>query len=125
MAKKPVSETSQNNRVIAATQTVTHYQGAVPHPDILRGIDQVVPGAAERLIKIAEEESEHRRKIEIMAIDANIYSQQQQLLIESKQSNLVLTSDLIGQIAGLIVCLSSIAAIPTAALIKAFVFNRK
>jgi len=35
-----------------------------------------VPGAAARLIKLAEDEAEHRRKIETMAIDANIATQQ-------------------------------------------------
>lgn len=46
----------------AKVQTVTtHYQGSVPHPDILRGFDAVVPGTAARLVKLAEEESAHRR----------------------------------------------------------------
>jgi uncharacterized membrane protein len=102
-----------------------------------------VPGAAARLIKLAEDEAEHRRKIETMAIDANIATQQNQLALGEKQQKSVFRSDLIGQVFGLIVCLSSIAAaiylginghdwlagaiaaIPTAALIKAFALSKK
>ena len=105
MAKKPIQRNNQGNHVIATHQTVTHYEGAVPHPDILRGIDELVPGAAARLIKLAEDEAQHRRKLETMTIDANISAQQQQLLIEKQQSKAVFRSDLMGQIAGLVVCL--------------------
>ncbi len=133
-----------NNRVMAtAHQTVTHYEGAIPHPDILRGFESQVPGSAARLIKLAEDESAHRRKLELMTIDANISAQQQQLDLGSQQTKSVFRSDLIGQISGLIVCLLAIvaavflgleghdglaaiiAAIPTAAIIKAFTVNKK
>ena len=53
MAKIPTQRNNQSNPVVATHQTVTHYQGAVLHPDILRGFDEVVPGAAARLIKLA------------------------------------------------------------------------
>lgn len=139
MAQKPTPRNSQSNQqVFSAQQTITHYQGAIPHPDILRGMDDLVPGAAARIIKLAEDESIHRRKLEVMTVDANIAAQQQQLALGSQQNKAVFRSDLIGQIAGLIVCLFSIAsavflgleghdwlaapiaAIPTAAIIKAF-----
>lgn len=147
MAKPPKNTNQhQNNRQVTATavqQTITHYQGIVPHPDILRGLDEVVPGTAERLIRLAEEESNHRRELEIKANDANISAQQYQLQITEQQTQAVFRSDLVGQIAGLIVCLACIggaiylginehdelagvlALIPTAALIRAFVLNRK
>lgn len=134
-----------NNRVMATAthQTVTHYEGAIPHPEILRGFELQVPGSAARLIKQAEDESAHRRKLELMTIDANISAQQQQLDLGSQQTKSVFRSDLIGQISGLIVCLLAIvaavflgleghdglaaiiAAIPTAAIIKAFTLNKK
>ncbi len=144
---KPTKHTNQqqnNRQVTAQVQTVTtHYQGVVPHPDILRGLDEVVPGTAARLVKLAEEESMHRRELEMKASEANISAQQYQLRIAEQQSKAVFRSDFIGQIAGLIVCLSCIGAalylglnghdwlagtlavIPTGALIRAFVLNRK
>jgi uncharacterized membrane protein len=146
MAKPPKhTNQQQNNRqVTAQVQTVTtHYQGIVPHPDILRGLDEVVPGTAARLVKLAEEESLHRRELEMKANEANISAQKHQLVIADQQSKAVFRSDLIGQIAGFIVCLACICAavflglnshdwlagmlalIPTGALIRAFVLNRK
>lgn len=142
MAKKIIANKG-NGTILHATQTVTHYQGAIPHPDILRGIDELVPGAAARLVKMAEDEALHRRKVEAMTVEANIAAQQQQLLISKQQSKAVFNSDLLGQIAGFIVCFAciaaavylglqghdwlagAIAAIPTAALIKAFILNKK
>lgn len=144
MAKNPTQKSNQNHQqVFAAHQTVTHYEGAIPHPDILREMDNLVPGTAAKLIKLAEDESVHRRKLEVMAMEANIEAQQRQLDFNERQYKAVFKSDLIGQIAGFLICLTSIAAavylgisqheglavaiaaIPTAALIKAFFIKQK
>ena len=143
MAKKPISTNQRpNHQIVSTSQTLTHYQGAIPHPDILSGFETIVPGAAERIIKLAEEESHHRRNLEIMAMNANIASQEKQALLAQQQNNSVFRSDLIGQIAGFVVCLACIggavylgmhkhdelagalAIIPTAALIKAFILKK-
>jgi len=142
MAKNTPQKRQTNHQVVAATQTVTHYQGAVPPPEILRGIDEIVPGAAARLIALAEQESNHRRSLEVKAIEANIAAQVAQAQINERQTKAVFRSDMIGQIAGFLVCLccigaavylglnghdwlaGGIAAIPTAALIKAFVLTK-
>ncbi len=77
-----------------------------------------------------------------MTIDANIATQQNQLALGEQQQKSVFRSDLIGQVFGLIVFYSiataiylginghdwlagAIAAIPTAALIKAFALSKK
>jgi len=39
------------------------YRGPLPDPDMLRGFEEVLPGAADRIIKMAEEESKHRHTI--------------------------------------------------------------
>jgi hypothetical protein len=44
MAKNTPQKRQPNHQVVAATQTVTHYQGAVPPPEILRGIDEMLQG---------------------------------------------------------------------------------
>lgn len=41
-----------------------HYSGPLPHPDALARYDQIVPGAAERIIKMAEKEMGHRHSTE-------------------------------------------------------------
>jgi uncharacterized membrane protein len=108
MAKNTPQKRQANHQVVAATQTVTHYQGAVPPPEILRGIDEIVPGAAARLIVLAEQESNHRRSLEVKAIDANIAAQVAQAQINERQTKAVFRSDMIGQIAGFLVCLCCI-----------------
>lgn len=36
------------------------FSGPLPHPEILKGYDNVLPGAAERVLKMAEKEQDHR-----------------------------------------------------------------
>lgn len=119
-----------------------HHEGPLPAPEDLRRYDLVSPGAAERIIRMAEEESGHRRRLEADAHAANIAAQEKQLGISDYQSRAVFRSDTIGQVAGLIVSVSCIAgavflavsgrdwvaaalaAIPTAAVIQAFLVKR-
>jgi len=144
MTQKSVQK--NNRRAIKQTATsqssLTHYQGPNPPPDILKGLDDLVPGTAAKLIQLALEESAHRRTLEIKVADANISAQQKQTEINLKQTKAVFTSDLLGQIFGFLVCITSIglsgylgykdhealafaiAAIPTAAIIKAFIIKK-
>ena len=125
------------------------YQGNIPPPALLRDFDAIVPGAAQKILVWAEEEQLHRRKLEIATTEANIEAQKRQLSIAefqaSSQSDLatyqsrsVNRSDLVGQAAGFVVCITcvvgacylavtghewvgaALAAIPTAAIVKSF-----
>lgn len=40
------------------------FSGPLPHPDIMKGYDDIVPGAAERILKMAENQQNHRFKLE-------------------------------------------------------------
>jgi uncharacterized membrane protein len=120
----------------------THYQGPIPPPSILEGFDRLVPGAAQRLIQLAEDESKHRRQLENKTLEANIAAQRRQLEIGDYQSKAVFKSDLLAQVCGVLVTLTCIASaiwaslqgqvtvavilagIPTAAVIQAF-FRKK
>jgi uncharacterized membrane protein len=75
------------------TNQVTHQQfsGPIPPPSILSGYDSIVPGAAERILRMAEEDASHQRNIEHLAIT-------------STKSEVRL-----GQFFGLIVSLSALA----------------
>lgn len=44
------------------------YSGPVPPPEILSGFEQIVPGAAERILAMAEENGKHQREMEKAAI---------------------------------------------------------
>ncbi len=131
-----------SNGVNFRQTTQVYHEGPFPHPEILEGMDKIVPGAAERIIKMAEDESAHRRAIENRVTDANINAQKVNLETVAYQSKSVFQSDLIGQGAG--ICVSvlcvlgavylsinnhetvavALAAIPTAAVIQAFFAKR-
>lgn len=48
------------------------FVGPLPPPNILQGYEQACPGAANRIIKMAENQSQHRQKIEDKVISSNI-----------------------------------------------------
>lgn len=48
------------------------FSGPLPHPDILQGYKDVVPGAAERILAMAEKQAEHRQKIESKVINKQL-----------------------------------------------------
>lgn len=45
--------------------TMEMYRGPIPHPNILKGYEDLYPGAAEKIINNGIGESEHRREMEI------------------------------------------------------------
>ncbi|WP_236571456.1 DUF2335 domain-containing protein [Rhodovarius lipocyclicus] len=44
------------------------YSGPIPHPEILRGLNEVVPNGAERVVAMAEFETKHVRTMEEIAV---------------------------------------------------------
>lgn len=60
---------SQSQSVSAQVQL---YQGPLPAPEILRQYDQVVPGAAERIISMAEQQAKHRQNLESTVVLSDV-----------------------------------------------------
>jgi uncharacterized membrane protein len=44
------------------------YSGPLPAPELFRQYDEVLPGAAERILKMAEREAAHRHEMEQMGV---------------------------------------------------------
>ncbi len=53
----------------------TLFQGPLPPPEILAGYDDVTPGAADRIITMAEKNQAHRHALEAKVIPAGIMSE--------------------------------------------------
>lgn len=51
---------------------ISSHEGPLPPPDTLRAFDDIVPGAAERIIAMAERQSAHRISMESQALGARI-----------------------------------------------------
>ncbi len=47
-----------------------HFSGPIPHPDILRGMEEVVPGSAAKIINMAVDQSNHRRNLETTVVNS-------------------------------------------------------
>lgn len=134
---------SASPAVIGTATTTEHvYEGPVPPPDVLRGFEELVPGSADRLLRLAEHESAHRHDLEARALQANIDAQRRQLDIAEQQARSLSLNDTIGQVAGVLIAIAclvaayflaisdhgavatAILAIPTAATIRAFFTHR-
>lgn len=55
----PVSERNQSLNIVSAS-----WRAPIPPPDMLRQYDDVVPGSAERILRVWEEQSDHRIQVE-------------------------------------------------------------
>jgi uncharacterized membrane protein len=51
------------------------YSGPLPHPDVLRRFEEIVPGSAAQIIDQFQAQSAHRREMESVVISANAFSQ--------------------------------------------------
>lgn len=60
------NEVSANRQQVSVSEY--RHSGPIPDPMTLEGYNNIVPGAADRIIKMAEEQSSHRRALELVAI---------------------------------------------------------
>jgi uncharacterized membrane protein len=49
-----------------------HYKGIIPSPDDLKKYNEVIPNGADRLTRLAEEQSKHRQELEKKVITSQI-----------------------------------------------------
>jgi len=94
-----------------------YHEGPLPPPAILQQYDTVVPGAAERIIAMAEGEVAHRRSIEVQQVNTDIQTQTRHVEIEHDRIKGIFNSDALGQKLGAVVsCLALLTAAMTAGL---------
>jgi len=74
----PKEATKPSGHIIAAQAMKMEFSGPMPHPDLLGRYEQICPGSADRIIKMAEQEAEHRRSAERSIIDAQIVDMNKQ-----------------------------------------------
>src|SRR5438552_14400200 len=49
---------------LVCTASFSRFSGPIPSPETLSQYDKIVPGAANRIIQMAETQAEHRRQLE-------------------------------------------------------------
>jgi uncharacterized membrane protein len=88
-------------QVIAQQQMhVRHHSGPIPAPQDLFQYDQLTPGAADRIIAMAEREQAHRMNIEDMSTRADIRHRDEVVAAQRENAKGVFRSDLAGQFLG-------------------------
>ena len=70
----PESNPARNNpnQVSARVAVMTEITGPIPPPQVLQQYNVIVPDAAERIIKMAEKQSDHRMILEKKVIGSNL-----------------------------------------------------
>jgi uncharacterized membrane protein len=71
----PADHSSARRAALIAQIQSESFSGPLPPPDALARYDQIVPGAAERIIAMAEKQAEHRQKLESTVVKGNTSSQ--------------------------------------------------
>ncbi len=77
------------------------FSGPLPHPEIMKGYEEVVPGAAQRILDMTEKRMDHRMNLETRDMDLAHKNL-------DKEFNLAKTSLIFGGIMGLILIIACI-----------------
>lgn len=68
---KANSYDNSNHNPVAQIQQST-FSGPIPPPSILEGYEQLIPGAADRILKMAESDARHQQEIEFAALSGTL-----------------------------------------------------
>jgi uncharacterized membrane protein len=72
--KEPAIPASQVKAFLAQIEISRHqFSGPLPPPEILKEYNDILPGLADRVMKMAEKQSTHRQKIEDRVIGSDAY----------------------------------------------------
>lgn len=66
------SNSPRTDKAVVRRAEMQVYSGPIPSANELRKYEDIVPGAADRILKMAEEQSRHRRKMESEMLVASI-----------------------------------------------------
>ncbi len=67
---QPLPQLPSKDNQIQSVQ-VQQFSGPLPHPDMLRQYNDYVPGSADRIIAMAEQQQEHRQALEKTVVGSN------------------------------------------------------
>jgi len=109
MAKSSRTDLRRSHRAISPKQpdvvrqeSVFHH-GPLPSPDTLRGYDDLVPGAASIIIKMATDQAAHRQALEREAQESDVLARNKTLDIEDARIRGTIINERIGMFCGWVV----------------------
>ncbi len=86
------------------------HQGPLPDPDTLKAYDDLLPGAASTIIKMASDEALHNRNLEVLAQESDALARDKKIEVERERINGILLSEQLGQVLGWLIAFFSIGA---------------
>lgn len=97
----------------AAATTVTHTQvkahmGPVPAPEVLAGYEEILPGAAERILAMAERQQSSRIALDSKQLQADIDHRDEMARMQKRVHTGSFISDYLGQLFGFVIALACI-----------------
>lgn len=90
------------------SRQVTAHSGPLPAPETLEGYEEVLPGAAERILRMAEKQQDGRLDLEARQLDADIDHRDEMARIQRRVHTGAFISDYLGQLFGFLVALLSL-----------------
>lgn len=72
MEEKEEVENSEKIAKVVASVIAQEFSGPIPPPNIIAGYENVLSGAADRIIQMAEQQSQHRQEIQLLETKAEI-----------------------------------------------------
>ncbi|MBX9928925.1 MAG: DUF2335 domain-containing protein [Gemmatimonadaceae bacterium] len=121
---RDVAPVGPSNRPYVAVARTSH-TGPLPTPEDFGGYDAVLPGAANRILRMAETQSAHRQRIESIAVSGNTLAQILGVLIAGGLAYITIDGAVALLLAGKPV--EGLATLVTSigALVGVFVWGRK
>jgi hypothetical protein len=100
MSKQPRRQVVQARQTQQVQVNQKIHQGPLPAPEDLQRYDDLLPGAAERIIRMAEVEQRHRHEQESKAISSELATREVLQATEKNRIDGVMSSDKRGQYLG-------------------------
>src|SRR5690349_10580998 len=72
--KKPENNTQQHH-VLTSVHHESIFLGPLPPPEALAQYERVLPGAADRIMTMAEKQADHRQKLERRVVGSNTFNE--------------------------------------------------
>ncbi|HLA26326.1 MAG TPA: DUF2335 domain-containing protein [Syntrophales bacterium] len=120
---KRLVNASTSPSALAATRTVTAFQGPLPPPELMEKYNQMVPGAAERIIVLFESQVQHRQSLEKAVIQSDVRDSRLGLYLGFFVSVVAIIGGVICVLSGYTTTGGIIAAIPVPVLAGVFVYG--
>ena len=86
------------------------HSGPLPDPQTLRDYDDLIPGSAAEIIKMASDQASHRREMERASLESDSAARTRQIEVENARIQGAIMTDRLGMFFGWAIAASSVAA---------------